>query len=34
MVNDPKGLVSPIEYCVKTKWTDSIVDWNGSEPLL
>ena len=29
-----KELVSPIEYCIKTKWTESVVDWNGSDPLL
>lgn len=27
-------LISPIELCLKTKWRDAIVDWNGSEPLL
>ena len=34
MMNDSKELISPIEYCIKTKWSESIVDWNGSEPLL
>ena len=34
MMNDSKELISPIEHCIKTQWSDSIVDWNGSEPLL
>jgi hypothetical protein len=25
---------SPIEECIRTKWKDSLVDWNGTEPLL
>ena len=32
--NEAETLVSPIEHCIKTRWTESIVDWNGSEPLL
>jgi hypothetical protein len=27
-------LVSPIEHCLRTKWREAHVDWNGSEPIL
>ncbi|XP_076095118.1 putative ubiquitin carboxyl-terminal hydrolase MINDY-4 [Mytilus galloprovincialis] len=27
-------LVPPIDHCIRTKWTDAQVDWNGTEPLL
>ena len=27
-------MVSPIEHCLRTKWRDAHVDWNGSEPIL
>jgi len=27
-------LVSPIEHCLRTKWTGAQIDWNGTEPLL
>ncbi|KAK0070261.1 protein FAM188B [Biomphalaria pfeifferi] len=34
----PKGnedeLVPPLEHCIRTKWTDAEIDWNGSEPIL
>lgn len=28
------ALVSPIEHCLRTKWLDANVDWNGTDPLL
>ncbi|KAK3108657.1 hypothetical protein FSP39_012699 [Pinctada imbricata] len=27
-------LVPPLEHCIRTKWNDAKVDWNGSEPIL
>ncbi|XP_069114259.1 probable ubiquitin carboxyl-terminal hydrolase MINDY-4 [Argopecten irradians] len=27
-------LVPPLEHCIRTKWKGSVVDWNGTEPLL
>lgn len=27
-------LVPPIDHCIRTKWQDAEVDWNGTEPLL
>ena len=27
-------MVSPIEHCLRTKWRDARIDWNGSEPIL
>ena len=32
--NQAESLISPIEHCIRTKWTESVIDWNGSEPLL
>lgn len=28
------SLISPIEHCIRTKWLDASIDWNGAEPLL
>ncbi|XP_033127189.1 probable ubiquitin carboxyl-terminal hydrolase MINDY-4 isoform X2 [Anneissia japonica] len=27
-------LVPPLELCIRTKWPDAVVSWNGSEPIL
>jgi ubiquitin carboxyl-terminal hydrolase MINDY-3/4 len=27
-------LVPPLELCIRTKWPNAVVDWNGTEPLL
>jgi hypothetical protein len=27
-------LIPPLEHCIRTKWVDASVDWNGSEPIL
>ncbi|XP_044517654.1 probable ubiquitin carboxyl-terminal hydrolase MINDY-4 [Gracilinanus agilis] len=29
-----KDLIPPLEHCIRTKWKDSFVDWNGTEPIL
>ena len=29
-----KLVISPIEHCIRTKWHEASIDWNGSEPLL
>ncbi|XP_023565731.1 probable ubiquitin carboxyl-terminal hydrolase MINDY-4 [Octodon degus] len=29
-----KGLVPPLELCIRTKWKGASVDWNGSDPIL
>ena len=33
-VSNDEHLVSPIEHCLRTKWRDANIDWNGSEPIL
>ncbi len=32
--SEDEYLVSPIEHCLRTKWRDAHVGWNGSEPIL
>ncbi|XP_072028596.1 probable ubiquitin carboxyl-terminal hydrolase MINDY-4 [Amphiura filiformis] len=32
--HDEDDLVPPLEHCIRTKWNDAVVDWNGSEPIL
>eukprot|EP00753_Platysulcus_tardus_P016087 PLAT5401.1.p1 GENE.PLAT5401.1~~PLAT5401.1.p1 ORF type:complete len:932 (+),score=249.16 PLAT5401.1:413-2797(+) len=27
-------LISPLEFCLRTKWSDGKVNWNGSDPIL
>uniref|UniRef100_A0A0B6ZB67 Deubiquitinating enzyme MINDY-3/4 conserved domain-containing protein n=2 Tax=Arion vulgaris TaxID=1028688 RepID=A0A0B6ZB67_9EUPU len=27
-------LVPPLEHCIRTKWEDAEIDWNGTEPIL
>ncbi len=27
-------LVPPLEHCIRTKWRDASIDWNGSEKIL
>ncbi|CAL1540600.1 unnamed protein product [Lymnaea stagnalis] len=27
-------LVPPLEHCIRTKWADAEIDWNGYEPIL
>ena len=27
-------LVSPLDHCLRTKWPEAYIDWNGTEPLL
>ncbi|XP_077965721.1 putative ubiquitin carboxyl-terminal hydrolase MINDY-4 [Styela clava] len=27
-------LIPPLELCIQTKWPDSVIDWNGTDPLL
>ena len=34
VVSNDEHLVSPIEHCLRTKWRDANIDWNGSEPIL
>ena len=31
---DSRELVSPIEHCLRTKWTDATISWNGADPIL
>ncbi|XP_078703869.1 putative ubiquitin carboxyl-terminal hydrolase MINDY-4 [Branchiostoma floridae x Branchiostoma belcheri] len=34
---EPPGegeLVPPLEHCIRTKWNDATVDWNGTDPIL
>ncbi|KAK3592961.1 hypothetical protein CHS0354_023182 [Potamilus streckersoni] len=31
---DEGQLVPPLELCIRTKWNDVEIDWNGTEPLL
>ncbi|KAJ8403230.1 hypothetical protein AAFF_G00354470 [Aldrovandia affinis] len=28
------GLIPPLEHCIRTKWKDATVNWNGTEPIL
>ena len=32
--NPSEHLISPIEHCIRTKWNDAQIDWNGTDPLL
>ena len=32
--NHSEHLISPIEHCIRTKWNDAQIDWNGTDPLL
>nr|XP_033787657.1 probable ubiquitin carboxyl-terminal hydrolase MINDY-4 isoform X2 [Geotrypetes seraphini] len=32
--DDENTLIPPLEDCIRTKWTESSIDWNGSEPIL
>jgi len=32
--NRSEHLISPIEHCIRTKWNDAQIDWNGTDPLL
>jgi len=27
-------LVPPLEHCIRTRWKNAVVDWNGSDPIL
>ncbi|KAM7431677.1 putative ubiquitin carboxyl-terminal hydrolase MINDY-4 [Porites harrisoni] len=27
-------LVPPLEHCIRTRWKNAVIDWNGSEPIL
>ncbi|XP_022794375.1 probable ubiquitin carboxyl-terminal hydrolase MINDY-4 [Stylophora pistillata] len=27
-------LVPPLEHCIRTRWKNAVVDWNGTEPIL
>lgn len=27
-------LVPPLEHCIRTRWKNAFIDWNGSEPIL
>ncbi|XP_005102282.2 probable ubiquitin carboxyl-terminal hydrolase MINDY-4 [Aplysia californica] len=29
-----EDLVPPLEHCIRTKWSDAEIDWNGYEPIL
>ena len=29
-----KGLVSPLEHCIRTKWPGAGIGWNGTDPIL
>ena len=29
-----RELVSPIEHCLRTKWSGAQISWNGAEPIL
>ncbi|XP_074055380.1 putative ubiquitin carboxyl-terminal hydrolase MINDY-4 isoform X2 [Macrotis lagotis] len=29
-----KDLIPPLEHCIRTKWKEAFVDWNGTEPIL
>ena len=31
---DEGDLVPPLEHCIRTKWREANVDWNGSEKIL
>ncbi|XP_072269083.1 probable ubiquitin carboxyl-terminal hydrolase MINDY-4 [Pyxicephalus adspersus] len=32
--DEDNDLVPPLEFCIRTKWKDAIVDWNGTDPIL
>jgi hypothetical protein len=32
--NNEDNLIPPLEKCIRTKWNDAHVCWNGSEPIL
>ena len=32
--NNSEHLISPIEHCIRTKWNDAQINWNGADPLL
>ncbi|TRY77449.1 hypothetical protein TCAL_08015 [Tigriopus californicus] len=34
LVNDDQDLVPPLEYCIRTKWRDAYVNWNGHQKIL
>ncbi|XP_071505991.1 probable ubiquitin carboxyl-terminal hydrolase MINDY-4 [Diadema antillarum] len=34
LTSDSEDLVPPLEHCIRTKWPEASVDWNGSEPIL
>ena len=34
VVINEKDLISPIEHCIRTKWPNAKISWNGTEPLL
>ncbi|XP_064647724.1 probable ubiquitin carboxyl-terminal hydrolase MINDY-4 isoform X2 [Lineus longissimus] len=29
-----EDLVPPLEHCIRTKWPEAAIDWNGAEPIL
>ncbi|XP_030846284.1 probable ubiquitin carboxyl-terminal hydrolase MINDY-4 isoform X1 [Strongylocentrotus purpuratus] len=31
---DGDDLIPPLEHCIRTKWPEAVVNWNGSEPIL
>ncbi len=31
---DDDDLVPPLEHCIRTKWREAAIDWNGSEKIL
>nr|XP_054767713.1 probable ubiquitin carboxyl-terminal hydrolase MINDY-4 [Lytechinus pictus] len=32
--SDDDELIPPLEHCIRTKWPEAVVNWNGSEPIL
>ena len=33
-LEEDEDLIPPLEHCIRTKWRDALVDWNGSEKIL
>jgi len=27
-------LVPPLEHCIRTRWKNAVIDWNGTDPIL
>ena len=34
VLNEDKDLIPPIDLCIRTKWKNASVSWNGTDPIL